>query len=482
MEKGLLERDSREGESGRTITWGLFVQEVKDVGFLALPMITVTLSQYFLQIISMIMVGRLGKLALSSTAIAISLCAVFGFSLLYGMSCALETICGQAYGAKQYKRVGVQIYTGIISLVLACVPLSILWINLGKLLTLLGQDPLISQEAGKFAICMIPALFAYATLQALVRYFLMQSLITPLVISSSVTLCFHVAFCWLLVFKSGLGCLGAAFSIGTSYWLNVIILGLYMNFSSDCEKTRVPITMESFNGIGEFFRYAIPSAGMICFEWWSFELLILLSGLLPNPQLETSVLSICLSIISTLYTIPEATGSAASTRVSNALGAGHPQAARLSVYASMTLAVSEAILVSSTIFASRRIVGYIFSNEQDVVDYVTAMVPLISINVIVDSLHGTLAGIARGSGWQKLGAYVNLGAYYACGIPIAVILGFWFELRGKGLWIGILVGAFCQALLLFLITSFTNWEKQATRARERVFEGSFAEEDRLVLS
>lgn len=179
------------------------------------------------------------------------------------MSCALETICGQAYGAKQYKRVGVQIYTGIISLVLVCVPLSILWINLGKILILLGQDPLISQEAGKFATCMIPALFAYATLQALVRYFLMQSLIAPLVISASVTLCFHVAFCWLLVFKSGLGCLGAAFSIGTSYWLNVIILGLYMKFSSDCEKTRVPITMESFLGIGEFFRFAIPSAGMI---------------------------------------------------------------------------------------------------------------------------------------------------------------------------------------------------------------------------
>jgi MATE family multidrug resistance protein len=58
----------------------------------------------------------------------------------------------------------------------------------------------------------------------------------------------------------------------------------------------------------------------------------------------------------------------------------------------MTVAVSEAILVSSTIFASRHILGYLFSNEQDVVDYVTDMVPLISINVIVDSLHGTLAG------------------------------------------------------------------------------------------
>jgi len=179
------------------------------------------------------------------------------------MSCALETQCGQAYGAKQYRKFGVQVYTAIISLIIACVPLSLLWLNLGKLLSLLGQDPLISQEAGKFAMCMIPALFAYATLQALVRYFLMQSLILPLVISSSVTLGFHVAFCWLLVFKSGLGSLGAAFSIGTSYWLNVIILGLYMKFSADCEKTRVTISMESFAGIGEFFHYAIPSAGMI---------------------------------------------------------------------------------------------------------------------------------------------------------------------------------------------------------------------------
>jgi len=50
---------------------------MKRVGYLAGPMITMTLSQYFLQIILMMMVGLLGKLALSSTAIAIS-----GFSLI----------------------------------------------------------------------------------------------------------------------------------------------------------------------------------------------------------------------------------------------------------------------------------------------------------------------------------------------------------------------------------------------------------------
>ncbi|RZB89295.1 Protein DETOXIFICATION 12 isoform C [Glycine soja] len=473
----ILIRTQAENPSASATTWTVFSLEMKRVGYLVGPMITVTLSQYFLQIISMVMVGHLGKLALSSTAIAISLCAVSGFSLIFAMSCALETQCGQAYGAHQYRKFGVQMYTAIVSLTLACLPLSPLWVYLGKILIFLGQDPLISQEAGKFALCMTPALFDYATLQALVRYFLMQSL-TPnektcishlfnlfllqssLVISSSITLCFHVAFCWLLVFKFGFGNLGAAFFIGTSYWLNVILLVLYMKFSIECKKTWVPISTELFHGIGEFFRCAIPSAGMICLEWWSFELLFLLSGLLPNPELETSVLSICLSVTTTIYTIPEAIGSAASTRVSNALGGGSPQLAQVSVSAAMTLAASAAILVSSIIFACRQVVGYAFSNELDVVDYFTEMVPLLSISVILDTLHDTLSGIARGCGWQHRGAYVNLDAYYVVGIPIAAILGFCLQLRGKGLWIGILTGAFCQTVMVSLITSCTNWEKQ----------------------
>lgn len=179
MENSLLDKDSEpENPSASAITWTVFSQEIKRVGYLAAPMITVTLSQYFLQIISMMMVGHLGKLALSSTAIAISLCAVSGFSLIFAMSSALETQCGQAYGAHQYRKFGVQMYTAIVSLTLASLPLGPLWVYLGKILIFLGQDPLISQEAGKFALCMTPALFDYATLQALVRYFLMQSL-TP---------------------------------------------------------------------------------------------------------------------------------------------------------------------------------------------------------------------------------------------------------------------------------------------------------------
>ncbi|KAE8077228.1 hypothetical protein FH972_015808 [Carpinus fangiana] len=475
MEQTLLPkgREDKKPETPISLTWGVFTVELKRLSVLAGPMVAVILSQYMLQVISIMMVGHLGELALSSTAIAISLSGVTGFSFLLGMASALETLCGQAYGAQQYRKLGVQAYTAIFCLILVCVPVSLIWIYVGKLLVLIGQDPLISREAGKFIIWLVPALFAYATLQPLVRYFQTQSLILPMMISSCATLCFHIPLCWVLVFKSGLRNHGAALAISISYWLNVICLGLYMKYSSACAKTRAPISMEIFQGIREFFRFAIPSAVMLCLEWWSFELLILLSGLLPNPELETSVLSVCLSTISTLYAIPYGLGAAASTRVSNELGAGNPQGARVAVFAVLFLAVAETSIVSASILASRRVFGYTFSNEKEVVDYVTTMAPLVSLSIILDSIQGVLSGC----GWQHIGAYVNLGAFYLCGIPVAAALGFRTQLRGRGLWIGTQIGASVQTILLCIITSCTNWEKQASKARERIFEGKLPKDN-----
>jgi Na+-driven multidrug efflux pump len=34
-----------------------------------------------------------------------------------------------------------------------------------------------------------------------------------------------------------------------------------------------------------------------------------------------------------------------------------------------------------------------------------------------------VAGVAIGSGWQALVAYVNIGSYYLVGVPIGIILG-----------------------------------------------------------
>ncbi|KAL9229257.1 hypothetical protein vseg_004743 [Gypsophila vaccaria] len=469
MEEGLLGQRKESEERGR---WRVVGEEMKRVSSIAGPMAGVVMLQYMLQVVSQMMAGHLGPLYLSSTAIAISISTVTGFSFLFGMASALETLSGQAYGAQQYRKLGTQTYTAVVSLTLVCIPISILWINMGRVLTFLGQDPTISYEAGKFSTCLVPALFAVAILQPLVRYFQVQSLVLPMLVISFVTLCIHIPLCWVLVFNSGLHNLGAAVAMSISFWVNLVFLVLYMRFSPKCVATRSSLSMEIFHGMGEFFSYAIPSATMTCLEWWSFELLILLSGLMPRPELETSVLSICLTTIATLYAIPYGLSAAASTRISNELGAGNPQEARTAACAAMMMEVGCALTLCSILFTTRNVFGYTFSNEDEVVAYVTAMAPLICLNVIIDGLQCILSGVARGCGWQDIGAYVNLGAYYLFGIPIAATLGFWLQLRGKGLWIGVLCGSTLQLVLLSIITFFTNWEKQVSKARERLLESN----------
>ncbi|GJS79470.1 protein transparent testa 12 [Tanacetum coccineum] len=462
MEEGLLLTEKQPLEWKVAVT-----NEVKKTCYIALPMVVVTVSQNLLQVASMSMVGHLGELELAGTAVATSLTNVTGFSLLFGMASALETLCGQAYGARQYQKLGAYTYGAIISLLLVCLPISFLWIYSEKLLILLGQDPLISTEACKFSVWLIPALFPYAILQLITRYLLSQSLVLPMLWSSVVALLIHVPTCWSLVFWFGFGTAGAALAIGISYTLNVIFLGIYMYQSKACEKTRVTCSGDVLTSIKEFFRLAIPSAVMICLEWWSYEIVVLLSGLLPNPQLETSVLSICLTVSMSHYFIPYSFGAAASTRISNELGAGNPQAAKMALLVGSTLGAVEVIITITTLLCSRSVLGYAFGNDEELVDYVKDITLLLCFTMFSDTITAILQGVARGTGWQHIGAYINLGSYYLAGIPMALILGFVVHLRGKGLWGGLFTGSIMQCILLTLVTCSTNWEKQATKARER---------------
>ncbi|KAJ0047950.1 hypothetical protein Pint_16950 [Pistacia integerrima] len=427
---------SRDRNNGTCTEKKVISEEVKKQLWLAGPLISVSLLQYCLQMISVMFVGHLGELPLSGASMATSFASVTGFSLLMGMASALETQCGQSYGAKQYSMLGIQMQRAMFVLLLVSIPLSFIWANTRSILIAAHQDVNISEEAGLYARFMIPSLFAYAILQCLVRFLQTQNIVFPMMLSSGITTLLHILVCWILVFKSGLG-----------------------RFS-----------MEALHNILNFIRLAIPSAVMVCLEMWSFEMMVLLSGLLPNPELETSVLSISLNTAGTVWMIPFGLSGAVSTRVSNELGAGNAEGARLAVRVVLVVAITVGILVGSVLLLIRNIWGYAYSNEIEVVKYVSSMMPILAVSNFLDGLQCVLSGNARGCGWQNIGAYVNLGSYYLVGIPSAVLLAFVLHIGGKGLWLGIICALIVQVSSLLIITIRTNWEQEAKKATERVYD------------
>lgn len=197
-------------------------------------------------------------------------------------------------------------------------------------------------------------------------------------------------------------------------------------------------------------------------------MVVLLSGLLSNPKLETSVLSISLNTMWIVYMIPTGLSSAVSIRVSNELGAGHPLKARLSVFVVFIIAMAEGLIVAVTTVLIRHVWGYIYSNEEEVVKYVSTMMPLLAASDFMDGIQCVLSGAARGCGLQKICSYINLGAYYAVGIPCAILLAFVMNVGGKGLWIGIICALTVQVLVLVSVILNIDWDKEARRARDRL--------------
>lgn len=76
------------------------------------------------------------------------------------------------------------------------------------------------------------------------------------------------------------------------------------------------------------------------------------------------------------------------------------------------------------------------------------------------------AGVLTGTGRQLVGAWVAFGAYWCCGIPLALLLAFKLGWGVQGLWTALLVasGLVCLADSAFL--GRLNWSKEADRIQD----------------
>jgi Na+-driven multidrug efflux pump len=75
-------------------------------------------------------------------------------------------------------------------------------------------------------------------------------------------------------------------------------------------------------------------------------------------------------------------------------------------------------------------------------------VPMLAVSLIGEGANTVLAGVLRGCGRQKIGATINLIAYWGIGLPVSCVLAFKMGLGAMGLWTGLACTASLQSLYL----------------------------------
>ncbi|XP_043701905.1 protein DETOXIFICATION 18-like isoform X1 [Telopea speciosissima] len=441
--------------------WGEVVdmEEAKMQVCFAVPMILTNVSYYCITLISVMFAGHIGDLELAASTLANSWAVVTGFALMTGLSGSLETLCGQGYGARLYRMMGIYLQSSIIIAFFFSVMVSALWFYSEPILILLHQEPQVSKMAAIYMKHLIPGLFAYGFLQCILRFLQTQTVIIPLVVCSVVPLAIHVGITYTLVVLTPLGFRGAPLAATISLWISFLMLALYVNYADKFKHTWEGFLMESFHYVLPSLKLAVPSAVMVCLEYWAFEILVLIAGLLPNSETSTSLIAMCVNTEAVIFNITYGFSAAVSTRVSNELGAGNTDRAKNSITVTFKLSIILALTVILALAFGHDIWASCFTNSSIIKREFASMTPLLAFSILFDSAQGILSGVSRGCGWQHLAAWTNLATFYGVGMPIAVLLGFKTGLHAKGLWIGLICGLFCQSCSLLVITVRTKWEK-----------------------
>ncbi|KAF8681999.1 hypothetical protein HU200_045455 [Digitaria exilis] len=360
--------------------------ELRMLVALAAPAVAVYMINYAMSLSTRIFCGQLGTLELAAASLG-------NVGIQLGMGSAVETLCGQAYGAHKYEMLGIYMQRSFVLLTATAIPLAAIYVFSKQILLFLGEPERIAAAAWVYVLGLIPQIFAYAANFPIQKFLQAQSIVAPSAYISAATLAVHLAASYLVVYVFGLGLLGASLMLSASWWVVVVAQFVYIATSRRCRLTWTGFSCQAFSGLPEFLRLSSASAVMLCLETWYSQITVLVAGLLKDPEIALDSLAVCV-------------------RVSNELGAGHPKAASFSVKVVTTLSVTVASAIAVAVMCLRDHISYVFTKGDDV-------------RVHHDP---TARRVAVGCGWQAFVAYVNVACYYGIGIPLGCVLGFHFDL------------------------------------------------------
>nr|KYP56830.1 Protein TRANSPARENT TESTA 12 [Cajanus cajan] len=433
-------------------------KENKTMWVIAGPAIFSRFSTFGITLISQAFIGHIGSIEFAAYAIVMTVLIRFTNGILLGMASALETICGQAYGAKQYNMLGVYLQRSWIVLSLTTILLLPIFIFTTPILLALGQDEDIAREAGNISAWFIAVIFAYVVSFTCQMFLQAQSKNSIIAYLAAISIAIHLFMSWLLTVKYKFGMNGAMTSTIMAYWLPN--LGQLMFIMYKCPDTWKGFTFLAFKDLWPIAKLSLSSGGMLCLEVWYTGILVLLTGNMKNAKVAVDALSICLSINGWELMIALGFCAASSVRVANELGRGSSRAAKFSiVVAVLTSSAIGFVFFFAFLFLKKRL-AYVFTHDPDVADAVGDLSTLLSLSMLLNSVQPVLSGVAIGAGWQSIVAYVNLASYYLIGIPVGVVIGYFFQLQAKGVWMGMQFGILVQTIVLIIITCRTDWENQ----------------------
>ncbi|XP_057834303.1 protein DETOXIFICATION 27 isoform X3 [Cryptomeria japonica] len=397
-------------------TFGL---ESKKLWRITGPAIMNRVAMYGVPVITQAFVGQIGDLELAAISMIINVIWGFNFGLLLGLGSALQTLCGQAFGAQQYTMLGIYLQRSWIVVTSFAVIVLPVYIFASPILKLLGQADDIAELTGKVAIWCIPMHFSLVLWWTTTWYLQAQLKNMVIAYTASVALILHVLMSWVFTVKLGWGLAGAVASMNFAWCWPSVTLFFYI-ICGGCPLTWKGFSLDAFSQLWSYLKLSVSSGIML------------------------------------------------SVRVSNELGAGNGKAAKFSAVVSATTSLVIGIVIFVLLIIFRNSFASLFTQSATIQQAVSKLALLLAFTILLNSVQPVLSGVAIGTGKQYIIAYVNVISYFVIGVPLGAILGYLFHLDVMGIWTGMLCGTAVQTAAIMFIVFRSDWKREAIIATSRV--------------
>jgi Na+-driven multidrug efflux pump len=203
------------------------VTEMRILAKLAAPVCTTYVLSFGLQIVNMLVVGRVGAEALAAAALGNMFANASGNSIIMGAASACDTLQSQAYGAGNFRRVGSISQRGVVILLVLCAPISLAWYHADLILENVGQDTDTALLAVNYVKLLIPGLPAAAIYEVLKKHLQSLGIMTPPMLISSTAILINGVLGYILVFHTPLSFFGAPVSNSIAQWGMLFLMIMY---------------------------------------------------------------------------------------------------------------------------------------------------------------------------------------------------------------------------------------------------------------
>jgi MATE family, multidrug efflux pump len=429
--------------------------EIRSLLAMALPLFIAQLAQMGTGVVDTIMAGRYDAMDLAAIAIGYNIWLPL-YLFFVGAMLATTAIVAQDFGAGRIQKIRNTLPQSLwVALVLGLIAAPLCYFC-GPLLDLLNLDPDTRQKSLAYLQATAFGMPAAAIFQSLRCHTQGIGVMRPFAIASVIGFIANIPLNYAFIYgKWGIpemGAAGCGWATAISMWLSPVLIAFYMARADSLKPYLPPLSMVKprLTAIREISRLGLPIGLTFFLEIAVFSIIGLCIARLGNTAMASH--QIAVNVWDVVYMPLVSIGTAMTTRIGHAIGAGDKPGSTLAIKCGAIVTLLMGLLIMLFLLSTPHLVVRAYTDDEAILGMAIALIRLAGFFIILDAVQVVASFSLRAFKDNRFPFVVMSIAYWGIALPLGYYLG---TVAGSspmegtiGFWKGMIAGISVAAVLV----------------------------------